>query len=76
MDLLLCGYYYIYYIYTLRLDQMILIISHELSLSSSQCENEVMAGRIISSVAKMNEYYLNKADFEERRFTMCHEIGQ
>lgn len=38
-------------------------------------ENEVMGGRIISSVAKMNEYYLNKADFDHRRFTMCHEIG-
>merc|ERR1739841_170875 len=39
------------------------------------CENEVMGGRIISAVAKMNEYYLNNADFAERRFTMCHEIG-
>jgi len=39
-------------------------------------ENEVRGGRIISSVAKMNEYYLNKADFDHRRFTMCHEIGQ
>ncbi|KAK1740315.1 hypothetical protein QTG54_009265 [Skeletonema marinoi] len=38
-------------------------------------ENEVLRGRIISSVAKMNEYYLNKADFDHRRFTMCHEIG-
>mmetsp|Transcript_9841 Transcript_9841/g.14973 ORF Transcript_9841/g.14973 Transcript_9841/m.14973 type:complete len:289 (-) Transcript_9841:120-986(-) len=38
-------------------------------------ENEVLGGRIISSVAKMNEYYLNKADFDHRRFTMCHEIG-
>jgi len=38
-------------------------------------ENEVRGGRIISSVAKMNEYYLNKADFDHRRFTMCHEIG-
>ena len=40
------------------------------------CETEVMNGRIISAVAKMNEYYLNNADFAERRFTMCHEIGQ
>jgi len=39
------------------------------------CENEVLGGRIISAVAKMNEYYLNNADFAERRFTMCHEIG-
>lgn len=39
------------------------------------CETEIMNGRIISAVAKMNEYYLNKAEFVERRFTMCHEIG-
>jgi hypothetical protein len=30
---------------------------------------------IVSSVAKMNEYYLLNADFTERRYTMCHEIG-
>jgi hypothetical protein len=30
---------------------------------------------IQSSVAKMNEYYLLNADFVERRYTMCHEIG-
>jgi hypothetical protein len=34
-----------------------------------------MGTRVISSVAKMNEYYLNNADFAHRRFTMCHEIG-
>lgn len=32
-------------------------------------------GFIISSVAKMNEYYLHNAPFEKRRYTMCHEIG-
>jgi hypothetical protein len=32
-------------------------------------------GFIVSSVAKMNEYYLNNARYEERRYTMCHEIG-
>lgn len=32
-------------------------------------------GFIVSSVAKMNEYYLNNADFSKRRYTMCHEIG-
>jgi len=26
-------------------------------------------------VAKMNEYYLMNADYDHRRFTMCHEIG-
>ncbi|KAG7342835.1 hypothetical protein IV203_020779 [Nitzschia inconspicua] len=30
---------------------------------------------IESSVAKMNEYYLNNAGYEERLYTMCHEIG-
>jgi hypothetical protein len=34
-----------------------------------------MGTRVISSVAQMNEYYLNNANFEHRRFTMCHEIG-
>ena len=40
-------------------------------------ENEVETGsnRIISSLAKMNEYYLRNANFYHRRFTMCHEIG-
>ena len=32
-------------------------------------------GYIVSSVAKMNEYYLNKAGYEKRLYTMCHEIG-
>lgn len=32
-------------------------------------------GYIISSVAKMNEYYLNNADYYKRQYTMCHEIG-
>lgn len=32
-------------------------------------------GQIISSVAKMNEYYLRNADNAKRQFTMCHEIG-
>ena len=32
-------------------------------------------GWIISSVAKMNEFYLGSASFDQRRYTMCHEIG-
>ncbi|KAL7501682.1 hypothetical protein ACHAWT_009551 [Skeletonema menzelii] len=38
-------------------------------------ENEVQNGRIISSVAKMNLFYLRNANFFHRRFTMCHELG-
>jgi hypothetical protein len=38
-------------------------------------ENSIMRGVIVSSVAKMNEYYLRNAEFDHRRFTMCHEIG-
>ncbi|KAK1748736.1 hypothetical protein QTG54_000675 [Skeletonema marinoi] len=38
-------------------------------------ENEVSNNRIISSVAKMNEFYLRNANFYHRRFTMCHELG-
>ena len=29
----------------------------------------------INSVAKMNEYYLQNADYPKRQYTMCHEIG-
>jgi len=32
-------------------------------------------GFIISSVAKLNEFYLADADQSQRRYTMCHEIG-
>ncbi|KAL7548734.1 hypothetical protein ACHAWF_012001, partial [Thalassiosira exigua] len=38
-------------------------------------ENSILRGKIVSSVAKMNEYYLRNADFDHRRFTMCHELG-
>mmetsp|Transcript_14924 Transcript_14924/g.19546 ORF Transcript_14924/g.19546 Transcript_14924/m.19546 type:complete len:311 (+) Transcript_14924:20-952(+) len=30
---------------------------------------------ISSSVAKMNEFYLNHAAYAKRQYTMCHEIG-
>ena len=29
-------------------------------------------GYIVSSVAKMNEYYLNNAEYAKRQYTMCH----
>lgn len=32
-------------------------------------------GIIFSSVAVMNEYYLANADWDERLYTMCHELG-
>lgn len=32
-------------------------------------------GVIVSSVAKMNEYYLSGAGNSERQYVMCHEIG-
>jgi len=32
-------------------------------------------GSIVASSAKMNEYYLAGAGYEERQYTMCHEIG-
>jgi len=38
-------------------------------------ENSMLDGVIQSSVAKMNEYYLRNANYDHRRFTMCHEIG-
>jgi hypothetical protein len=33
------------------------------------------AGIIVSSVAKMNEYYLTNAAEAQRQYTMCHEMG-
>ena len=41
-----------------------------------QYEKQDGPGFIVSSVAKMNEYYLYNADFEKRQYTMCHEIGR
>jgi len=39
-------------------------------------ENSISSrGVILSSVSKMNEYYLRNADYNHRRFTMCHEVG-
>lgn len=42
--------------------------------------NEILTstrdGLIQSSVAKMNEYYLRNAEYDERRYTMCHEVSQ
>ena len=38
-------------------------------------ENEIIGGVIYSSVAKMNEYYLRNAEYDHRRYTMCHEVG-
>jgi hypothetical protein len=32
-------------------------------------------GFIVSSVAKLNEFYLATADESQRQYTMCHEIG-
>ncbi len=38
-------------------------------------ENSLLDNVIVSSIAKMNMYYLWSGDFDHRRFTMCHEIG-
>ncbi|KAL3791765.1 hypothetical protein ACHAW5_008760 [Stephanodiscus triporus] len=38
-------------------------------------ERSYRRGFIVSSVVKMNEYYLGDADFGHRRYVMCHEIG-
>jgi hypothetical protein len=39
--------------------------------------NELLlrGGFIFSSVAMMNDYYLSSADYVERQYTMCHEVG-
>lgn len=38
-------------------------------------ENTLQGGVIVGSVSKMNEYYLLNAGPDERRYTMCHELG-
>jgi len=38
-------------------------------------ENSLVGGVIVGSVSKMNEYYLLNAEYDERRYTMCHELG-
>jgi len=38
-------------------------------------ENSLLRGVILSSVSKMNEYYLRNTNFSHRRFAMCHGIG-
>lgn len=38
-------------------------------------QNEIKRGVIVSSVTKMNEFYLRNAEYEHRRYTMCHEVG-
>lgn len=38
-------------------------------------QNEIKRDMIVSSVTKMNEFYLRNADYEHRRYTMCHEVG-
>jgi len=35
----------------------------------------VPAGIIFNSIAKMNEHYLLNANYDERLYTMCHELG-
>lgn len=44
-------------------------------LGINEVLKSVPQGIIQSSVAKMNEHYLLNADYDERLYTMCHEIG-
>lgn len=44
-------------------------------LGINEILKSVPAGIIQSSVAKMNEHYLLNADYDERLYTMCHELG-
>mmetsp|Transcript_27788 Transcript_27788/g.65311 ORF Transcript_27788/g.65311 Transcript_27788/m.65311 type:complete len:400 (+) Transcript_27788:406-1605(+) len=44
-------------------------------LGINQILKSVPQGIIQSSVAKMNEHYLLNADYDERLYTMCHELG-
>jgi len=44
-------------------------------LGINEILKSVPQGIIQSSVAKMNEHYLLNADYDERLYTMCHELG-
>jgi len=44
-------------------------------LGINQVLKTVNGGIIQSSIAKMNEHYLLNADYDERLYTMCHELG-
>eukprot|EP00534_Pseudo-nitzschia_fraudulenta_P009139 CAMPEP_0201159084 /NCGR_PEP_ID=MMETSP0851-20130426/38115_1 /ASSEMBLY_ACC=CAM_ASM_000631 /TAXON_ID=183588 /ORGANISM="Pseudo-nitzschia fraudulenta, Strain WWA7" /LENGTH=398 /DNA_ID=CAMNT_0047437859 /DNA_START=80 /DNA_END=1276 /DNA_ORIENTATION=+ len=44
-------------------------------LGINEVLKSVPRGIIQSSVAKMNEHYLLNADYDERLYTMCHELG-
>lgn len=44
-------------------------------LGINEVLKSVPQGIIQSSVAKMNEHYLLNADYDERLYTMCHELG-
>jgi hypothetical protein len=44
-------------------------------LGINEVLKSVPQGIIQSSVAKMNEHYLFNADYDERLYTMCHELG-
>lgn len=44
-------------------------------LGINEVLKSVPKGIIQSSVAKMNEHYLLNADYDERLYTMCHELG-
>lgn len=44
-------------------------------LGINEVLKSVPQGIIQSSVAKMNEHYLHNADYAERLYTMCHELG-
>lgn len=44
-------------------------------LGINEVLKSVPAGIIQSSVAKMNEHYLLNAGYDERLYTMCHEVG-
>jgi len=35
----------------------------------------VMDGFIVASTAKLNEHYLQDASYDERKYTLCHEMG-
>lgn len=44
-------------------------------LGINEVLKSVPQGIIQSSIAKMNEFYLLNADYDERLYTMCHELG-
>jgi hypothetical protein len=59
------------------IDGLMKVCNHDFGDSGWYGINEamVMQQEIVSSVAKMNDFYFTSAMEARRQYTMCHEVG-